>query len=162
MAGPVIRRRLPREQTAKVGPPGTNGSEADTFPQLFAQNATEEKRSQVLSSWLETLRPSQAAVPIVNTTRNLWKNPCQRLVLTRLPESGQPDTVRTFCLTIGRLASRDRGVNVRRCVTVNQILKWFESSTLPRGGRYPNRGFVEVGAFRINNLRRSPKVELHC
>ena len=29
----------------------------------------------------------------------------------------------------------------------------------PRGGLNPNRGFVELGAFCINNLRRSPKVE---
>ena len=30
----------------------------------------------------------------------------------------------------------------------------------PRGGRYPNRGFVELGAFRTKRLRRLPCIEM--
>lgn len=30
----------------------------------------------------------------------------------------------------------------------------------PRGGRYPNRGFVELGAFRTKRLRRLPRIEM--
>jgi hypothetical protein len=34
------------------------------------------------------------------------------------------------------------------------------SPKAPRGGRYPNRGFVELGAFRTKRLRRLPYIEM--
>ncbi len=74
--------------------------------------------------------------------------------------SGQPDTVRTFWLAIGRLACRDHGVNVRRRVTVNRSDIWFELPTAPRVTLYSNQGLVELGAFRTKRLRRLPHVEM--
>lgn len=36
----------------------------------------------------------------------------------------------------------------------------YDRPKAPRGGRYPNRGFVEVGAFRTERLRRLPCIEM--
>ena len=35
-----------------------------------------------------------------------------------------------------------------------------KSGQAPRGGRYPNRGFVELGSFRTKRLRRLPRIEM--
>ncbi len=45
-------------------------------------------------------------------------------------------------------------------------MTWFKFSqttqvvTPPRGGLDPNRGFVELGAFRTKRLRRLPEIEM--
>jgi hypothetical protein len=36
----------------------------------------------------------------------------------------------------------------------------YDRPKAPRGGLNPNRGFVELGAFRTNRLRRLPEIEL--
>ena len=40
---------------------------------------------------------------------------------------------------------------------VRSVIRFFEA---PRGGLNPNRGFVELGAFRTKRLRRLPHIEM--
>ncbi len=40
---------------------------------------------------------------------------------------------------------------------VRIVIRFFEA---PRGGLKPNRGFVELGAFRTKRLRRLPEIEM--
>ncbi len=68
---------------------------------------------------------------------------------------GQPETVRTIWHRIRRLACHSLAVNARSVLTVTPVSR---SESYPRH-TLCEQGFVKLGSSRINNLRRSPKVE---